>query len=487
MFSLKKIGWCGLMMLSIAVAKADVVLPKILGHNMVLQREKPVPIWGTATPGEHVTVTFAKQNKSAIADTAGKWQIFLDPMKASEKPQTLTIKGNNTIVLNNILVGEVWLCSGQSNMQYEMRKNSKVKKPDTSTANSPVDELHYAHSPMIRLFLVTQKNLRKPDSLHQGWDPATDTIALKNFSAVGYFYAKNLYAKLHVPIGMISSAVSGSRIEPWTPREGYDHVPYFAENNYKVEGEPGKFFHPMIEAVSPFALKGFLWYQGETNCFMNETLSYTNKMQVLINSWRKAWGDKNLPFYFVQIANHYYSKGTKPVVCDANTLPQFREAQTAALQIPNTGMIITTDLNDDVANIHPPFKWEVGRRLALVAEAKTYGDKKLEYSGPVYKKMNVNGDRVVLQFDHIGEGLVSQDSKPLTWFTIAGADGKFVQAQAEIKGDKVIVSSPEVKSPVAVRFSWDETAQSNFYNKDGLPAAPFRTDNTLKFIPVPQW
>ncbi|RAV57363.1 sialate O-acetylesterase [Mucilaginibacter rubeus] len=446
---------------------------------MVLQRNAPVPVWGTASPGEKVTVKFAKQTKTITADVAGKWLVKLDAMPASAKPATLTISGKNTIQLQNILVGEVWLCSGQSNMQYEMRKNSKVKKPDTSTANSPVDELDRAHNPQIRIFLVTQKNMLKPDSTHSGWSVAEDS-ALRAFSAAGYFFAKNLQHDLKVPVGIISSAVSGSRIEPWVSQEGFDAIPYFKANNIKIDGDPGKFYAKMIEPVAPFALKGFLWYQGESACFLGETISYTYKMEALVNNWRKLWGDKTLPFYYVQIAPYYYTQGKGPVTYTQFTEPELREAQAAALQIPHTGMIITTDLNDDLKNIHPPFKWEVGRRLELQALANTY-KQRVVFSGPVYKNMKINGDKIILEFDHVGAGLVSHDGKPLTDFTIAGADENFVTATATIKGNTVEVSATSVTKPVAARFAWSETAQPNFYNKDGLPAAPFRTDNPLKF------
>lgn len=479
MLRLIKYCWLTICLLSPWLAGAQVVLPKILGNNMVLQRNAPVPVWGTASPGEKVTVKFNKQTKITTADAAGKWMIKLDAMPASAKPATLTISGKNTIQLQNILVGEVWLCSGQSNMQYEMRKNSKVKKPDTSTANSPVDELEHAHNPQIRIFLTTQKNLIKPDSTHSGWSVAEDS-ALRAFSAAGYFFAKNLQHDLNVPVGIISSAVSGSRIEPWISQEGFDAIPYFKANNIKIDGDPGKFYAKMIEPIAPFALKGFLWYQGESNCFLGETISYTYKMEALINNWRKLWGDKTLPFYYVQIAPYYYTQGKGPVTYTPFTEPELREAQAAALQIPHTGMIITTDLNDDLKNIHPPFKWEIGRRLELQALANTY-KQRIVFSGPVYKSMKINGDKIILEFDHVGAGLVSHDGKPLTDFTIAGADGNFVAATAIIKGNTVEVSATSVTKPVAARFAWSESAQPNFYNKDGLPAAPFRTDNPLKF------
>jgi len=458
---------------------AEVVLPKILGNNRVLQRNKLVPVWGTASAGEAVTVKFSGQTKKVIADVAGNWQIMLDPMPASAMPQILEIDGTNTIKLDNILVGEVWLCSGQSNMSYEMRKNSKVRRPDTSTVNSPIDELERAHNPQIRIFLVTQKNLRRPDSTHSGWDIAEGT-ALRDFSAAGYFFAKNLNHDLKVPVGIICSAISGSRIEPWMPGEAFDAIPYFKDNNIKVDGDPGKLYVNMIAPVAPYALRGFLWYQGESSSYLAETISYTYKMEALINWWRKLWNDKNLPFYYVQIAPFYYSRAKSNISYTIYTEPELREAQTMALKIPHTGMIVTTDLNDSLTNIHPAFKWVVGQRLELQALANTYG-KKVVFSGPMYEKMQIKGNKIILDFKYVGSGLVSHDGKPLSYFTIAGSDGKFVDATATIKGNKVEVSSPAVPVPVAVRFGWTEVAEPNFYNKDGLPAVPFRTDNPLKF------
>jgi sialate O-acetylesterase len=361
-----------------------------------------------------------------------------------------------------------------------MRKNSKVKKPDTSTVNSPVDELERAHNPQIRIFLTTQKNLRKPDSTHSGWSIAQDS-ALRAFSAAGYFFAKNLHHDLKVPVGIICSAISGSRIEPWAPIEAFNAIPYFKQNNIKIDGDPGKFYATMIQPVAPFALKGFLWYQGESSAYLAETISYTYKMEALINQWRKLWADKTLPFYYVQIAPFYYSQAKGQVPFTEFTEPELREAQAMALKIPHTGMIVTTDLNDNLSNIHPPFKWEVGRRLELQALANTYGRKDVVYSGPMYDHMEIKGSKIILHFSHIGKGLESHDGKPLNYFTIAGSDKKFVDANAEIKGNTVVVSAPSIKKPVAVRFAWTEAAQPNFFNKNNLPAVPFRTDNPLKF------
>lgn len=456
------------------------MLPKILGNNMVLQRDKPVAIWGTANAGENITVKFNGQTKKTTPDVSGKWQVILDPMKASVSPHALEITGSNTIKLENILIGEVWLCSGQSNMSYEMRKNSKVRRPDTTTANTPIDELDRAHNPQIRIFLVTQKNLQKPDSTHSGWDIAEGT-PLRNFSAAGYFFAKNLNHDLKVPVGIICSAISGSRIEPWMPEEAFEAIPYFKANNIKIDGDPGKLYVHMIAPVAPYTLKGFLWYQGESSAYLGETISYTYKMEALINWWRKLWGDKKLPFYYVQIAPFYYSRAKSNISYTIYTEPELREAQTLALKIPHTGMIVTTDLNDSLTNIHPAFKWEIGRRLELQTLANTYGKKHVVFSGPMYKRMHIKGNKIVVDFKYVGAGLESHDGKPLTFFTIAGSDGKFVTADAEIKGDKVIVSSPQVVSPLAVRFGWTEIAEPNLFNKNGLPAVPFRTDNPLKF------
>lgn len=465
-----------LTLLASARVEGAVVLPRILGHNMVLQRNKPLTIWGKATAGERVSVQFAGQRPETTADAQGRWQVVLQPLRASNVPAAMVISGTNTIRLENILVGEVWLCSGQSNMEFTMRKNSKVKRPVVEGPN-PVDELEVASNPDIRIFLVNRKELIKPDSLHRGWSVARDS-ALRSFSAPAYFFAKELQKRLQVPVGVISSAVPGSRIEPWIPEEGFRAEPFFA--NQKLEGEPGKFYEPMIRPLVPFGLAGFLWYQGESNCFLNETTTYAQKMKALITSWRAAWQDTGLPVYYVSIAPFMYSesKGNK-VVLTKETLPAFREAQELVLQLPNTGMIVTTDLADDLTDIHPSYKWEIGRRLALVALNKTYGLTDIVASGPTFRQMKRKGQAAVLTFENQGTGLVSRDGQPLTGFVVAGKDGVFHPAQATIDGNTVVVRAEAVRKPVAVRFGWDEAAQPNLINNEGLPARPFRTDNPL--------
>ncbi|MBC7847974.1 MAG: sialate O-acetylesterase [Flavobacterium sp.] len=445
---------------------------------MVLQQKKKVAIWGTAASGEKITVTFAGQNKTTVADTAGKWIVKLSPMKASFTPREMTIKGSNTIVLKNILVGEVWLCSGQSNMEYAMRKYSKFQTAVKGN-KPPEDDLNTANNPNIRIFLDRRKYM-EPSPEHLGWDSAIGR-PLVDFSAVGYYFAKDLYAKLHVPIGMISAAVPGSRIEPWIQASKMEVAPKM-KNGKTLEklsvndGGSGKFYDTMIQPLIPFTLKGMLWYQGESNCFLNENIRYAYKLKILIESWRTDWNDQKMSFYFVQIAPYNYSASKDRPLSNEN-LPEFWEAQRLALHLKNTNTIVITDLVDSIADLHPGYKWEVGRRLSLVAANKAYGQKNIVYSGPVYQKMKIVNNTIEVSFSNVGSGLASRNGKPLTWFSIAGTDGKFVLAKAEIVGNKVIVAAPEVPHPVSVRFGWNDAAQSNFINKEGLPATPFRSDN----------
>lgn len=450
-------------------ANAKILLPQILSSDMVLQRGKSVNIWGFASMGEKIEVTFAGQIKKTVTDKNGNWSVVLSPLKTSAKPQTMLISGSNKIELTNILVGEVWLCSGQSNMEYQMRKLAKIPKPKNEKLGFPSDEVEKAKNTQIRIFLVNRKTLIKPDSIHKSWAVAGDS-ALRAFSAVGYFFAKEVQEKLGVPIGMISSSVSGSAIEPWVAPEAFAQESYF--KNVKVSSDAGKFYTPMIEPLSKFKIRGFLWYQGETNCFLNETIIYSYKMKTLINLWRKAWDEQDLPFYYVQIAPFDYSKQkSDKVVLTADTEPNFWEAQQQILRLPNTGMISTSDLNDNGSDLHPTYKWEVGRRLGLLALGKTY-NQKIDFSGPMYKTVVFKDGKALLDFDYL------KTSNKITGFTIAGKDGKFVDADAIAKDGKVVVSSKEVSQPTAVRYSWTESPTGDFYS-NGLPALPFRTDNPL--------
>jgi len=456
--------------LSTLCANAKILLPQILSSDMVLQRDKPINIWGFASPDEKIEVTFAGQKKQTVTDKNGNWLVVLAPLKTSAKPQTMIISGANKIELTNILVGEVWVCSGQSNMEYQMRKLAKIPKPNNEKLGFPADEVEKANNTQIRIFLVNRKQLAKPDSLHKSWAVAQDS-ALRAFSAVGYFFAKEVQEKLGIPVGMISSSVSGSAIEPWVAPEAFAQEAYF--KSQKVSNDPGKFYTTMIEPLSKFKIRGFLWYQGETNCFLNETISYSYKLKTLVNLWRKAWGEQ-LPFYYVQIAPYDYSKQkSDKVVLTADTEPNFWEAQQQILRLPNTGMISTSDLNDNGGDLHPTYKWEVGRRLALLALGKTY-NQKIDFSGPVFKSVSFKKNEAILDFEY----LKPINSTSFTGFTIAGKDGKFVNADAFLRDGKVIVSSKEIADPTAVRYNWSESPTGNLYS-NGLPTLPFRTDNPL--------
>lgn len=464
-----------------SAGQAAVTLPQVLGHNMVLQCKKPVAIWGKANAGEKVTVRFRGQRKSAVTGPNGHWYLTLDPMKPSSRPASMIIEGQNKIVLNNILTGEVWFCSGQSNMEYTMRKNSKVAKvkPPAGFKHTPADALKYAHNDKIRIFLALRKPMARPHPGHEGWSVAEDS-ALRSFSAAAYFFARKLYHELKVPIGMISNAIPGSAIEPWlaakiTDVDAFSHALYFDYTR------PGKFYPTLIRTVAPFTIKGFLWYQGETNCFMNESIVYAYKMNALIQQWRTQWGDSSLPFYYVQIAPYTYSKSKSDYPLDKNTLPKFWEAQTLCLKIPHTGMAVINDLPDGVGGIHPTGKWAVGQRLAAIALHRDYG-KKVVYSGPLYERNTINGRQMNIFFTHLGAGLTTRNGQPLHYFELAGEKGMYYPANAEIQGDHIVLSCSQVPHPARARFGWDETAQPNLINKDGFPAVPFRTDNPYKHI-----
>ncbi|GHE46938.1 sialate O-acetylesterase [Sphingobacterium griseoflavum] len=460
---------------SVLSVHASVVLPNIFAHHMVLQQQQPVAIFGTARPGEQVTVRFNGQTKECPADVEGKWKVTLSPMKANAQGQTLEIRGDNTILLKDVLIGEVWLCSGQSNMAFQMRKLEKLPQ-DRQRDNFPKNAVKQANNPSIRLFFVRRKFLAKPDSSYAGWSIARDS-ALRQFSATGYFFAKTLQEKLGVPVGIISSAVSGSRIEPWIAGEAFQQEPYF--NDKKVSGDPGKFFETMIAPLAPYTLKGVLWYQGETNVFLKESIDYTYKFKTLIQSWRKLWNEDQLPVYFTQIAPFQYSLDEKGKERMARTvLPEFREAQDLLLQLPYTGRIVTMDLVDNVKDLHPTDKWDVGARFAAQALRKTY-HLPVAADGPELTKVQYKNHKAIVHFKH-ADGLRVGDGKPLTGFEVATADGQYVAASAQVVGKTVELVHPANEKIKQVRFAWDEAAQPNLQNAAGIPALPFRTDNPYK-------
>ena len=455
------------------VTKADVKLPKVIASHMVLQQKLPISIWGTADPEEDVKVSIGDNSASTKAGADGKWSVKLKEMTAGG-PYEVVIKGKNEIKLTDVLVGEVWVASGQSNMEWPV-----------SASDNPQQEIAAAKYPNIRLFHVRKVPSITPASevvLDREWSECSpETIG--NFSAVAYFFGREIHKDLNVPVGLINTSWGGTAIEPWTPIVGFESVDSLKpiaegaknqqakpEGHNANPGAPTHLYNGMVYPIVPFGIRGALWYQGESN--RGQGVAYEQRMQALINGWRSVWNQGDFPFLYVQIAPFKYVK--PPMTDPSHFLPQLWEAQTKVLGMKNTGMAVTTDITN-LDDIHPRNKQDVGKRLALWALAKTYGKANVVYSGPLYKSMKVEGNKIRIEFDHVGGGLKSRDSKPLSWFTIAGKDGDFVEANAVIDGNTVVVSSDKITEPAAVRFGWNELAEPNLMNVDGLPAGPFRT------------
>ena len=477
--------------------RADVTLPKILGDNMVLQREKPVYIWGSAAAGDEVTVKFAGQEKHAQPDANGQWRVTLDPLKASATPQELTVTATNAAQpasngetkLKNILVGEVWFCGGQSNMEYSVNAPSSSAPSAVPTDPPLAQEIQTESYPQIRLFRV-EKQTRNPAIATNGWtDCAGD--ALNKFSATGFFFARNLQRALGVPVGIVGSYWGGSRLEQWIPPEAFQKLPAFAKETaapgrFLVEGRaPGDYFNSMIRDLAPFTLRGMLWYQGESNIIAsNDGVRYADKLQALVGYWRGLWKDGSLPFYQVQIAPFLYTSRTADYTVDKKTLivhgpdelPKLWEAQFLATLLPNVEVVPTTDLDSNFKNIHPGGKRTVGQRLANLALVKVYGQTAPAWQGPIFSGVSVIGGQLAVTFTNTGGKLSTRDGQPPAFFEIAGADGVFQTAAATIAGDRVILENKTVPAPVTARLGWSETAQPNLINRDGLPAYPFRTN-----------
>ena len=463
---------------------AALKLPAIFGDNMVLQQQQAVPVWGWAAPGAEVAVKFAGQSKSTRADADGKWLVKLGKLKASFTPQSLVITSGETKTLTNILVGEVWLGSGQSNMEKPIGK-----QPGQRPTLNAEQELAAANHPNIRIFQVEKMLSATPrtdlEKFHGWQECSSNALDAIHFSAAEYFFGRDLHTNLNVPVGLIHSSWGGTKIEPWTPPAGFQSVPSLAHittpsfgTNKIPNTAPTVLYNAMIAPITGFAMRGAIWYQGESN---RGDTNYDLKMSALVGGWRKVWNEGAFPFYFVQIAPFKYIKDTTNYVADTDPLPRFWVQQSrAARHIPHTGMIVTTDLVDDLNDIHPRDKATVGHRLALLALDETY-DKEVPSAGPAFEKMKVVGNTAVLKFAHTSGGLVSKDGQPLTWFTIAGADGKFVPADAKVLGKNTIeVSAGGVDKPVAVRFAWHQLAQPYLFNQAGMPAEAFSTQMPVK-------
>ena len=454
----------------------------VFKDHMVLQRETEAVIWGTGVPGKKVSVMGTWDNKvyRVSSDKDGKWQTKMKTPKAGGPYQVHVGDGKKEITLNDVLLGDVWICGGQSNMQWKMRGFG---------VNHWKEDVQKAKLPMIRLCDVPQVlGLEEQDNVSASWKVCSPNSVM-TFSAVGYFFGSRLHKELNVPIGLISTNWGGSSAEAWASEEVLrKQFPEFKSAFAKYPGQlqeggatyrgknkprwlnqrsPSACYNSMIKPLLPFSCRGVIWYQGESNVKAPE--QYQTLFPAMIQDWRDRWGQGDLPFYFVQIAPFHYK--TNPM-----SAAFLREAQGMALSLPNTGMVVTMDIGDPT-NIHPKVKKPVSERLALLALKHTYGRSKLIASGPVYSEQKIKGKKIRLSFTEIGGGLASRDGEPLTHFTIAGSNGKFVPANAEIDGDTIVVQSPQISKPKAVRFGWGSADMPNLMNKEGLPASSFRTDN----------
>jgi len=507
-----------------AEEKAKVSLPTIFGDNMVLQRDKAVPVWGWAAPGENITVEFAGQKLSATADANGTWQTVLKAVPANAEPAVMKITGSETVTIKNVIVGDVWICSGQSNMEWSVGSSLQAK-----------EEINAANFPLIRHIKVNHQPSDRPLTHFNGnWvECSPKTVA--RFTGAGYFFGRRLHQELNVPIGLINTSWGGTRIEPWTPPAGFakiaeqkfaadilkrleqaDPTTAAGKANYtkiiadvevwlrkakadiaagrypaampalpsigSSRQDPTRLYQGMVAPLVPYAIRGVIWYQGEANS--REGISYYHKKRALVGGWREVWGQGDFPFYWVQLANfrHDYKMPAR-----GDGYARIRDYQRKALDIAKTGMAVIIDIGD-TRSIHPKNKQDVGWRLAQWALSKEYG-RDIVPSGPLYKGYTVEGNKIRVSFEYTGgglivgrkEGLLPTQEVPqgkLERFAIAGADKKWVWAEAVIDGVTVVVSSPEVAEPAAVRYAYSgNPLGANLYNKEGLPASPFRTDD----------
>ena len=450
---------------------AETTVSSIIGNNMVLQRNAPVVLWGWDDADTTVSVTIGDSSANATVADDGSWSVSLPTMKAGG-PHAISINGSSTLEIKNVLVGEVWFCSGQSNMEWTV-----------SRSNNPQEEIAAANHPTIRHIKFPHQTADKPQSKTktQGWTETTPAT-VGNYTSVGYFFALNLQKELEVPIGLIGCNWGGTRIEPWTPPVGFQSVPALKDISDKLANFPTKnangqvqhqtplaIYNAMVHPILKYRFKGALWYQGESN--NGEGMLYHEKMKALILGWRKVFDNPEMPFHFVQLAPYRYNR--------PEALPGIWEAQLKTLSLKNTGMAVTVDIGN-VKDIHPRNKQEVGRRLALWSLTKDYGCDVGPYSGPLFLKADQREgkDSIAVWFQkETTGGLKASDgeNKPLTHFEIAGKDGKWHPATVTIVyGDHLIVKSDQVKEPVAVRYGWNELAEPNLVNRAGLPASPFR-------------
>jgi sialate O-acetylesterase len=461
---------------------AEVKLPAIFSDRAVLQRDMKVPIWGWADPGEQVAVGIAGQSHTATAGDNGKWRVTLEPLSASDKPLQLVVEGKDSrLERNDILVGEVWLCSGQSNMEW----------PVSESWNADL-VIPAANHPTIRLVRVKGQGSQTPvEDFQGGWQVcAPETV--KGFSAVGYHFGNELQQHLGVPIGLIDNSWGGSACDAWIRRDRLEGNPLYAAqlaNWDKIAAEyektkdpklrdqlagnhrPANLYHARLGPILGFAIRGAIWYQGESNA--GRAYQYREMFPLMIQNWREDWGQGDFPFYWVQLADFM---AEKPQPGDS-AWAELREAQTMTQdRLPNTGQAVIIDIGEG-ADIHPRNKLEVAQRLARWALARNY-ERDIVCQSPRYESMTNEGDAIVLKFKDVGGGLRTVDSGEVKGFAVAGEDQKWSWADAKITGpDQVTVRSSAVPKPVAVRYAWADNPVCNLYNKVGLPVTPFRTDD----------
>ncbi len=451
-------------------AEAAIHLPALIGNNMVLQQNSIIKVWGWADAGEKVVVqaSWLTAESTTITTAKGDWQTTIQTPKAGG-PYTISISGREyTITIENVLIGEVWICSGQSNMEYIMRGLGCWDNYKPENRND-VSKGLYTN---VHLFTVQRDTSAVPLSNCKGNWQVADTNTVNEFSATAWFFGSYLSKQLGVPVGLISSAWGGTPAEVWTPVENIKSEPDlgFYLNHWNGSewwpGTPGVLYNAMIHPLVNYTIKGAIWYQGESN--VKDSRLYPVLMKTLITSWRKAWDVGEFPFYYVQIAPYTYENPYSGSL--------LREAQLKCLSIPNTGMAVTMDIAGDITDIHPKNKLEVGKRLALWALNNTYGKKDVRFSGPVYSEMKISGKSIILDFKYTDGGLKFSNSVKNN-FTIAGADHVFYPATVKVQGNRLVVSSSKVIQPQAVRYAFTNASVATLFNGDELPAPSFRTDN----------
>lgn len=458
-----------------APANAQVKLASLFTSNMVLQQQSSVPIWGWDKAGSSVTISTSWNKKSykTRANASGKWMVKIStPVYGG--PYTVSISDGNTIKLDNVLIGEVWLCTGQSNMEIPM------KGYKSQPISGSVDAILRSANNNIHIYTVPRSSVTEAqeNSKPSEWHVASPEF-VANFSATGYYFGRLLNDILHIPIGLISNCYGGSSAEAWMDAEGLKNfpeikIPAKTDSIKAVSRTPTTLFNGMLNPVIGYGIKGCIWYQGESNYERPD--QYEKLFPAMVKRWRELWQQGDFPFYYVQIAPYDYTQLPPYNSGGKYNSSYLRDAQRKSLNIiPNSGMAVLLDVGEQ-ATIHPPRKEPAGTRLAYLALAQTYGITGFDYASPLYKTMTIEGSRATIRFEHAENGLTSY-SKPLQYFEIAGKDKRFYPAQAAISGGTIVVSSPLVKEPVAVRYAFSDFVIGDLFGTNGLPVSSFRTDD----------